>query len=762
MLAALGMVRAQVIERVPEAPSAGYDWQSAFPAVPSIDPLYAMSAMARFPWVYAVVTARAEDASIVPLRLVRGSGSNRTRVESHPVVDLIERPAVAMSGRLLAAQLVADRILTGCSYAILVGPPKRPSSVLRLHPERVHAIPAPDGSVLAWEYGTERKQYDPSLIVQIRGISWEDSPSGLYGQGIVRALADQLKSELASLERERISQTTGRPSVIVTPRANGDVLAPELTPEQMRDVERRVNQALTGGTGKAVALSAALELSTPGWSPSEMEAEALHTRVRDAVLAVAGVPPSRISLTTANWATAREELASYWRSTVAADVRGLCDLWTEVARRYDPSLSVVPDWTGIQALQLDRTERVNRALTLWQAGISLADALAYEGLEDAPVPETLPPAPAPSVPSATSGPAPAGSGASEPAVVPTEDQAVPDLALNGAQVSSALDIVAKVAAKELPRDSGIAALVAFLGIDEAVAEKVMGPVGSTFFVEPGEALPRSVSAALLRRASDAVRRRVQRSEHIRAEMWRAAEDRLRLPLERDLSLSVARALKAEAREAAAKIGEALGSARGSRAVPSVVDTILDQILGSRVGPAYESWIGPARERAWRDAARQVAPGRLTYTPQTDLITERTASMVTQTSQTSKDAIRAIVERGLDEGWTVNEIQRAIQTSEAMTPRRALAIARTETTAAVSASQVQAFGEAEEIGVEMRVEWLTSRDSAVRESHRRMDGQIRPVGGTFRSPTGATGSGPGEMSTAAESVNCRCTLIPVLD
>lgn len=59
-----------------------------------------------------------------------------------------------------------------------------------------------------------------------------------------------------------------------------------------------------------------------------------------------------------------------------------------------------------------------------------------------------------------------------------------DTALNGAQVTAALDIVAKVAARELPRATGIGMLKMFFNLDDASAEQAMGPVGASFFAAP--------------------------------------------------------------------------------------------------------------------------------------------------------------------------------------------------------------------------------------------------------------------------------------
>lgn len=72
-----------------------------------------------------------------------------------------------------------------------------------------------------------------------------------------------------------------------------------------------------------------------------------------------------------------------------------------------------------------------------------------------------------------------------------------DTALNGAQITSALEIVTAVAERKLPRETGLSMLVEFFAtIDRTAAERIMGPVGSNFFAEeetpqpqPGQPAP---------------------------------------------------------------------------------------------------------------------------------------------------------------------------------------------------------------------------------------------------------------------------------
>jgi hypothetical protein len=69
------------------------------------------------------------------------------------------------------------------------------------------------------------------------------------------------------------------------------------------------------------------------------------------------------------------------------------------------------------------------------------------------------------------------------ALAPDTQEKAQDTALNGAQISSALQIVQAVAAGQLPRDSGVNMLVEFFSLDAARADRIMGSVGRGFYSE---------------------------------------------------------------------------------------------------------------------------------------------------------------------------------------------------------------------------------------------------------------------------------------
>ena len=59
-------------------------------------------------------------------------------------------------------------------------------------------------------------------------------------------------------------------------------------------------------------------------------------------------------------------------------------------------------------------------------------------------------------------------------------------------------------------------------------------------------------------------------------------------------------------------------------------------------------------------------------------------------------------------------------------------------------------------------WLSTRDHVVRDTHRALDRQIKRMDEPFVSPSGARAMHPGAFGTAAEDINCRCAMRPVIE
>ncbi len=122
----------------------------------------------------------------------------------------------------------------------------------------------------------------------------------------------------------------------------------------------------------------------------------------------------------------------------------------------------------------------------------------------------------------------------------------------------------------------------------------------------------------------------------------------------------------------------------------------------------------------------------------------------------REALSKILTQAGEENLTVQQTSQRIRSKWAdIGTGRSITIARTETIGAQNIATEGAFGQS---GVVTGKEWLTSRDSDVRDSHSAIDGEKANLGAVFSNGVDV----PGGSGPAAEVVNCRCALLAVLE
>lgn len=154
------------------------------------------------------------------------------------------------------------------------------------------------------------------------------------------------------------------------------------------------------------------------------------------------------------------------------------------------------------------------------------------------------------------------------------------------------------------------------------------------------------------------------------------------------------------------------------------------------GPRVSQW---AADRAAEMVGKKWVDGELVDNPSAEwVITDST-----------RDAIQALVTQATDEGLTMDELSDLIRESTAFSEERADMIARTETRLADSAGQMDAYVES---GVVEGTEWSTSQDDAVSDECLLNEAAgVIPLGEMYPSGDAAPPSHP----------NCRCCLVAAL-
>ena len=371
-----------------EAPDHGQSFASGQSHPPSFNPAIGMAAFSRFPWLYAALSAIVSDLSQVP-RVVRVKGTTET-LPDHPVAQLFANPTPGrMTADLWYKQRLLYLILTGNSYTLMVGG-ARPVALPLLHPEHVTIEPSPSGGPRSYVFdpGATRSVYSPEDIVHLRQVSWQSTPSALYGTGVVEPLLQRLKVEHGAIEQSAAMSRVGRPTVIITPTDPGTVLQDEARKRIAESYER------LAATGGALVIDKGVKVDIPAWTPRDMEFSSLTKEARDAVLAVLGVPPTVVGIPGANFATAQMERALYW-GRLAAWARMLDISDQRIVDRFDRRLEIVHDLSNVEDVRMARATKLQNAAVMVSFGADPAEAMEAEGLIPPPsLKAPRPPAPA--------------------------------------------------------------------------------------------------------------------------------------------------------------------------------------------------------------------------------------------------------------------------------------------------------------------------------------------------------------------------------
>ena len=259
------------------------------------------------------------------------------------------------------------------------------------------------------------------------------------------------------------------------------------------------------------------------------------------------------------------------------------------------------------------------------------------------------------------------------------------------------------------------------------------------------------------------------TEEGRADLWRAFIDKIHQPHERRIALSMRRYLRAYGARVAKRLGEHLDTKAGPVPVTRQLDDIaLDKILDAAA--EREEVLGIFRPLFRSMLAESIKgtvsqlPVDFDFSPEriNVLVNDEIGKMIQNVEKGTRHQVRESIRMGLAEGESVGQMQRTLVRSKSFAPARALTIARTESTRAVSAGSIEAMKEAEARGVKMQKQWISARDGDERDTHGALDGQKRAVGADFDSDSGASGPGPGELGEPFEDINCRCVAVPFVE
>ncbi len=306
------------------------------------------------PWVRAGVKAIAKACSSVPIKLYDAKDEE---VEQHRALEALKYVNAEWDWKLLIKATVVYGRLLGNVYWLL-DKPKSPTTIFCLRANKVRIEPGKKGPKY-FEYtpgaGVGEK-YKPELIIHLR----EFSPiSDWYGSPDLKAIEQSINVDnyIRALNKSHLKRG-GVPS--------GDLsFDGDLTDEELKKV-RVAWESAYGGTnrgGRPFIHGKKITWSQTGVTARDGQFILLAKMSREEILAVLGVPPVEVGLETANYATAKEQRAKWWRDDLVPLLEEVTSTLNEqFLPRYDNAkgLRLGFDFSGVEALQEERNQQATR------------------------------------------------------------------------------------------------------------------------------------------------------------------------------------------------------------------------------------------------------------------------------------------------------------------------------------------------------------------------------------------------------------------
>lgn len=296
-------------------------------------------------WVYAVVSIRAKAIAAANFRVYAQTGADElTEVRpDHPLVRLLAEVNPVSTKSELLYVTSAHQDLTGDAYWYTpLNGLGIPGEAWVLPPDRMSIIPTKDGGILRYELnnGEQKIPFEPSEIVHFK----HPNPSSFYyGQSVLMAAAASSDiDEFAHEYQRRFYQNFAVPPYAL--KVEG-TLRDDTRTRMLADWNREYGG--TRNSGKVGLLEGGLSVERIGINPKDLDWLSSNRATRDDILAIFGVPASKLGLVE-DVNRANAEANDYtFSANVIEPILSMMDerLTQDLARKYDERLVVKHDST---------------------------------------------------------------------------------------------------------------------------------------------------------------------------------------------------------------------------------------------------------------------------------------------------------------------------------------------------------------------------------------------------------------------------------
>jgi HK97 family phage portal protein len=783
-------------------------------------------------WVYIVVDLIAGKISNQFLRVMKQTivgGKMRVEpAENHPVQAQIENPNPLQDYHAWMYAIGVDATLCGNS---LIWKRKAERQMITIPAEGVALDFDRNGVLsryLAYDTGifdghnVSRRmlEFTPDEIIHVRrpnpsSLLWGLSP---FVPGQKSVLFNRYSQEY--LNSFYLKGATPGLALTIGQEANEAVALRMLRSFEMAYTGRR-NQRRT------MILPKGVTASPVGHTIADQRLEYHIDRNRESILALLKVPKQEVGLATTGSLGSEEyktAVKNFWASTLKPMMRLIAGALTlafkqELGERYFLEF----DLSDVDALQEDKLAKANLATamkttrTLNEIREEIWEAEPVEG-GDA-LPGTAPMPAIPGVDAAAEVDPSPSAGEPVSAEAQVNQVTTPTQSLNGAQVSSLVQVVASVATGQLPRQSGVNIIRVSFALSEADAEAIMGDVGRSFTPTPEEApaaapappttAPETASAELgesktvedeSTKGVERVRRLIKsngdwfdrREAMIRDGAEKASVNVMKSTLkmfsdQAEAAIKLVKKFLEEEKNYEAPSFKSDGAGRRSFKAAKIKNKKqlekrlredLNKFTPKAVSPTVDALeataelgYGSALDVPFKLPAKdEIAALRAKGKKQRRaILEERGISSFAKINETTTNSIMGVIERGVSSGKSVGQIAKDIADrfrDVENIGKRAQVIARTETLTAVSIGQAAAMQDAAKVIPDLDKMWINAGDERVRgnpaglykdadHDHWSLQGEVVPHDKKFSNGLRFPRDPKG---AAGDVIQCRCTWI----
>lgn len=717
-------------------------------------------------WVYSACTAIIQPLIDLPVVMYKKE-NEEDLIEEHPVLDLMKKPNPFMVGtnffEAIAWNLLLTTLRTPGGQAFIVGEKPTnfrkgeiPKELYVFGDDAMTARVDQNGILNGWTLGIGNQTMVLELdqVIRINLFNKYDWKLGLspLAAAIIEVDQDAKAKEFNSRFLENNATPGGMLSLDGAPPSQ----------EIWKALTKQFEEKYAGYQNAGKTLFMPWMLKYEQFTRSHLDFSYMEQLGwnRDAILAAYRVNKWSVGITEElNYATSKEAKRQVYENAVLP----LCRvIWTALNENWirfldKRSMRGKVDLSEVPALHEDRSVKIKDAQVLVDLRVPPSAAFEFVGLDidTSKFPwleEDASPFSALDKPMEEDGVA-AGAG----------ETADPNTSLNGLQVSSLLEIITMVAQRDLPRESAVQIIASSFNLSAETVEAMLGTVGDTFFVEKPEVEAAPKPGATAKPPKEPTKAYVTKDE--RDNLSKSYIEKLFTPGEKEALPVITRyftsqrnAMQAHAKE----VLKGLTSLNGFDPKTLLLDKKDED--GGLIRSFQPVFMAQTR-RTLRNLRSEMPQKALNLDSTEEEIRDFLRSRLLALSEINATTFAGVekeladlITSGIDQSLNMQELGKAINDGIFDVYQGRLKqtgmIARTETATVTNGVRFEVFQSA---GIQKQ-EWLTAKDTRVRESHLAEDGHIVPLGETF--PETGLKHPNDPNGPAHEVINCRCVALAV--